>query len=90
MSIFKQTKPSAKLEQKVSKDLVEKVESLITNPVVMKQEPEPGPRKVNLIYSSCCGCGCSSDNIIRKVPFDSDLQDGDVVYDFIDGDVYED
>ena len=35
-------------------------------------------RKVKLVYKSCCGCGCDYVDIIRVVPMDSPLKDGDV------------
>lgn len=43
-------------------------------------------RKVRLLYSSCCGCGCYDVTIERTVPEDSDLQNGDRATDFIEGD----
>lgn len=43
---------------------------------------QPAIRRVKLIYSSCCGCGCYDQEIERSVPFDSSLQDGDRVEGF--------
>ena len=37
----------------------------------------PATRVVKLVFSSCCGCGCSDVEIKREVPFDSKLKDGD-------------
>lgn len=37
----------------------------------------PLTRIVTLIAESCCGCGCDTFKIRRKVPYDSPLQDGD-------------
>lgn len=48
----------------------EKFEALSANPAT---------RVVNLIASSCCGCGCSDIEIRRIVPFNSTLKDGDRV-----------
>ena len=44
-------------------------------------------RKVRLLYSNCCGCGCYDVTIERTVPADSDLQDGDRVDGYMDGDI---
>jgi hypothetical protein len=35
-------------------------------------------RLVTLKYKQCCGCGCSYDDIIREVPHNSPLKNGDV------------
>ncbi len=43
-------------------------------------------RKVILVYSSCCGCGCSDVDVARTVPFDSPLKSGDRIFDTIKGD----
>jgi hypothetical protein len=37
----------------------------------------PKTRKVRLVVYSGCGCGGSDFEILREVPEDSDLQDGD-------------
>lgn len=39
----------------------------------------PLTRKVMLRLKACCGCGCSEEKIIREVPYDSSLKDGDIV-----------
>jgi hypothetical protein len=43
-------------------------------------------RKVRLLYSSCCGCGCYDVTIERTVEADSSLKDGDRATDFVEGD----
>lgn len=35
-------------------------------------------RLVTLKYKECCGCGCSYTDIIREVPYNSPMKDGDV------------
>lgn len=47
-------------------------------------------RTVNLVYKSCCGCGCYDTNITRVVPFDSPLQNGDRVETMLPTDEYAD
>lgn len=61
----------------VSSQLKEKVESLVSQPVT---------REVTLSYKSCCGCGCNWIDIIRTVPFDSPLINGDRVNEIMPGD----
>jgi hypothetical protein len=46
----------------------------------------PATRNVKLWAQSCCGCGCSDVQIMRTVPYDSHLQDGDRVGSFEDSD----
>ena len=46
----------------------------------------PATRQVKLWAKSCCGCGCSDVEIMRTVPYDSPLQNGDHVKSFEDSD----
>lgn len=48
---------------------------------------QPATREVKLRYKSCCGCGCSEVEIMRVVPFNSELQNGDKAEEILDGDV---
>lgn len=59
-------------------NLKEKFENISSRPVT---------RDVRLIYSSCCGCGCSDMDISRTVPYDSPLKDGDRAAQLNDSDV---
>jgi len=78
MSLLKKTKEKANSSvHEVSSKLKEKVEQLASQPVT---------REVTLSYKSCCGCGCDWIDIIRTVPFDSPLQDGDRVKEMLPGD----
>lgn len=43
-------------------------------------------RFVNLVTSSCCGCGCHNIDIRRKVSRDSPLEDGDYVSELLETD----
>jgi hypothetical protein len=42
-----------------------------------KISSQPATRDVKLLYSSCCGCGCSDVEVLRTVPYDSPINDGD-------------
>lgn len=44
-----------------------------------REVSRPTTRRVRLKASSCCGCGCHDVDIMREVPFDSPLNDGDHV-----------
>lgn len=44
-------------------------------------------KTVELVYESCCGCGCSETRVRREVAGDSDLEDGDYVDDILEDDV---
>lgn len=50
------------------------------------KEVEQTTRKVYLKYSSCCGCGCHNIDIVRWVPAESALQNGDFVDELEDDD----
>jgi hypothetical protein len=43
-------------------------------------------RLVKLKYKQCCGCGCSYTDIIREVPNDSPLKNGDITNTMLDTD----
>ena len=64
-----------------TKDIKESLEKTkqkkTTAPVEEKKKPKF--RKVRLKYESCCGCGCEEYELIRKVPYDSKLKNGDYV-----------
>lgn len=45
-------------------------------------------RTVKLQYNSCCGCGCSFIDVEREVPYDSELQDGDIIKELLPDDKY--
>lgn len=48
----------------------------------------PSTRTVILKYGSSCGCGGNSMvDIMREVPYDSNLRDGDRIYELKKGDV---
>jgi hypothetical protein len=47
---------------------------------------KPVTRNVKLLYSSCCGCGCSDIEILRTVPYESPLSDGDRAAQLLDSD----
>ena len=55
----------------------DKVANITSNFETLKNTPTT--RTVKLIYTSCCGCGCSDITISREVSFDSTLRDGDRV-----------
>lgn len=55
-----------------------KVEELTKNPVY---------RKVKLAYVSSCGCGSYTTWVMRTVPYDSPLRDGDYIRRLENGDV---
>lgn len=42
-------------------------------------EEEESFRYVTLRAESCCGCGCDEFKVRRKVPVDSELQNGDYI-----------
>lgn len=54
--------------QEVKSSIKERFEQISSQPVT---------REVKLRYKSCCGCGCSDVEVMRTVPFDSPLQNGD-------------
>lgn len=47
----------------------------------------PKTRMVKLKYESCCGCGCDTVRLKREVPYDSDLQNGDMADDIEEDDI---
>ena len=67
-------KISEELKAKVEQSLSEKVET-------------PQTRFVDLVYSSCCGCGCTDIEIRREVPYNSKYKDGDRAERLLDTDV---
>lgn len=67
MSQLQVQSDSQKLEN-VTSSLKAKFESISS---------QPATRAVKLLYSSCCGCGCSDLTVQRTVPYDSPLSDGD-------------
>lgn len=81
MSLLKKTQEKVNSSvHEVSSNLKEKVEQLVYNPPT---------RDISLSYKSCCGCGCDYIDIIRTVPFDSELEDGDIVDEMISGDRFK-
>ena len=48
----------------------------VFNEVKNKNVSIPPTRIVNLVFNSCCGCGCSDIKVMREVEYDSPLQDG--------------
>jgi hypothetical protein len=56
---------------------------------VKEKQITPLTRVVTLLYKSCCGCGCSTEEIVRTVPYDSDLKDGDRIKSMERGDKYK-
>jgi len=46
---------------------------------IKQAQPARAPRRIQVQYKSCCGCGCSYDDYTVEVPHDSDIQDGDTV-----------
>jgi hypothetical protein len=48
----------------------------------------PETRIVNLIFKTCCGCGCAHRKIQREVPYNSPLIDGDIVLNLEDDDTW--
>jgi len=46
---------------------------------IKNAETQPETRVVKVYYKSCCGCGCSTVNLERTVPYDSELRNGDRV-----------
>jgi len=55
--------------------------------MALAKEEEKDYREVKLQYTSCCGCGCDEITLLRKVPIDSLLKDGDMAEDYEDGDI---
>lgn len=55
------------------------------NPLAEKFEQIQPFREVKLKYRSCCGCGCYDEKVLRLVPHDSPLQNGDRI-DFLEED----
>lgn len=53
---------------------------------IKSAETQPEFRTVTLRYKSCCGCGCSTIEFERKVPFDSKLKNGDKADNMVKGD----
>jgi hypothetical protein len=49
------------------------------NEVKAKEIKKPPTKVVKLKYKACCGCGCSDETILREVPYDSELKNGDRV-----------
>ena len=47
---------------------------------------KPATREVVLLYSSCCGCGCSDIEVKRTVAYDSPLKSGDRIMEMHDED----
>jgi len=54
--------------------------------VLPTKEQVAAKRTVRLIYSSCCGCGCSDVSIWREVDGDSPLKNGDRAENVMDKD----
>ena len=75
-----QVKTSGSTTQSVEDQLKEKFQS------IKSAETQPATRVVKLRYKSCCGCGCSTIEFERKVPFDSNLKDGDKADSMVKGD----
>jgi PDZ domain-containing secreted protein len=68
-----QVKSSGKSTQTVEDQLKEQFNS------VKNTETRAATRTVKLKYKSCCGCGCTTIEVERTVPFDSHLQNGDKI-----------
>lgn len=51
-----------------------------------KISSQPATREVKLIYQSCCGCGCHDTTVVRTVPYDSSLKNGDRISSLEKGD----
>lgn len=75
----KLSKKQKKEPQETKQELIEELEAIQEQPVT---------RMVRLKYKSCCGCGCDYVDLEREVPFDSDLEDGDIVYEVKDDDIW--
>lgn len=74
--LFKKQK---KEPQETKQELIEELEAIQEQPVT---------RMVRLKYKSCCGCGCDYVDLEREVPFDSELEDGDIVDEVEDNDIW--
>jgi len=74
---MKYLKTSTSLNDLSTQNFSARVEELISKPTT---------RKVNLVYKSCCGCGCHNINLTREVPFDSELKDGDYINEILETD----
>jgi Ser-tRNA(Ala) deacylase AlaX len=74
MGMF-QRKQNRIQEQEKSKD-----SGLLAEVDKLEQEPVITTRIVKLKLITGCGCGGSHDKITREVSLDSDLNDGDYVY----------
>lgn len=75
MQLIKQKEEEKKINSKLREEFNSLKEKEITP---LAQEPlAQKDRLVKLVFSSCCGCGCKDISLIRKVEFDSELQDGD-------------
>lgn len=72
-----QTKTTTQTGADQEKDFIKKLQEI---------SKTPATRMVRLVTKSCCGCGCTDINIIREVPYDSPLQDGDYTKDLRKGD----
>lgn len=66
-TILKAHKPETKSSLDKFKSIVEEIGKKETH------------RKVTLKYQSCCGCGCKWIEVERIVPFDSVLNDDDII-----------
>lgn len=63
------------------------LEGKIKSAASQEEEVVVSSRTVELIYQSCCGCGCFDTHISREVAGDSDLEDGDIVDSILEDDV---
>lgn len=82
MGFLDKMKESKRTERKQEDSLKERFKKEQEKKVV-----QPKTRTVRLRYQSSCGCGGGGySDIIREVPFDSPLRDGDQIHSLITGD----
>ena len=81
-------KNKTKEKEILNKSLIDEFNEIKNKSIEEIVETQPVVRIVTLSYKSCCGCGCSYEDIIRTVDYDSPLQNGDIATKFLYGDTY--
>lgn len=76
------------MEQKRKEVSVKKEKEIDKSELKSALENKVRTRTVRLRFSSGCGCGGGYDEVLREVPYDSKLKNGDIIHDLEDGDVW--
>ena len=76
------------MEQKRKEVSVKKEKEIDKSELKSALENKVRTRTVRLRYRSGCGCGGGYDKVLREVPYDSKLKNGDIIHDLEDGDVW--